>query len=131
MKTTLAMFTLISFFAAVAPLVYANHDAEIENAVNAFVAALKAGDMEALEAITDGKMKERFNKMRNSDPDYKSFLIKRYAHMAIKGMTFHYSTENAATALVNVSFDGTTHDLFKWTMSRYGDGKWRIVDQPR
>jgi hypothetical protein len=131
MKTSLAIFTLISFFAAIAPFAYANHDAEIEITVNTFVEALKAGDMEALEAITDGKMKERFNKMRNSDPNYRSFLQKRYAHMAIKGMNFHYSTENEATALVNVSFNGTTYDLFKWTVSRYGDGKWRIVDQPR
>lgn len=131
MKTTLYIFTLVSIFAVVAPLVSANQDAELEVTVNAFVEALKAGDMEALETLTDGKLKVRFNKMRDSDPNYRSFLIKRYARMAIKGMNFQYLNEKKATALVSVSFDGTAPDLIKWTMSRFADGKWRIVDQPR
>ena len=131
MKTTLLIITALSIFTAFTPVVSASQDASLRATVNAFVEALKTGDMEALEAITGGKMLEKLNKMRNSDPNYQSFLIKRYAHLALQEMDFQNLTNDTVIALVRVSFDEAVTDLFKWTLSRQADGQWRIVDQPQ
>jgi hypothetical protein len=129
MKTTLLILTVLSMLATAAPSVLAFQDATPEDAVSTFVGALKAGDMDTLEAITGGKLLERFNKMRNSNPRYKSFLVRRYRHLAVEETAFQNLTNDKVIALVKMSFDGAASEVLKWTMNRNADGKWRIVDE--
>ena len=129
MKSSLFFVIILSIITASASLVYASQDTSLEAAVSAFVAALKAGDIDALETMTDGKLLKRFVKMKNSTPNYRSFLIRRYKDMTLEGTTFQNLTNDEAMALVKVSFDKAAVELFKWTLARSADGKWRIVDE--
>jgi len=129
MKIALPVLAALSLFMAIGPVAFANQNEAAANTVTTFIEALKAGDMDTLKTITDGELLERFNKMRNSDPDYKAFLIKRYAHMALNEMTFQHLSDDNVIALVKLSFDGATPELFKWTLSRPADGRWHIISE--